>query len=46
MLVNDRRWKVMSFLLQKKANIFDGAKLIFKSFATFFSLTIIWSGAK
>ena len=31
---------------QKKAKIFYDAKLIFWSFATFFVLTIFWSGAK
>ena len=34
------------FFLQKKTNIVYGAKLILRSFATFFVLTIIWSGAK
>ena len=47
MLVNDLRRKVMSFFLQKKTqHFFYGAKLIFKLFATFFGLTIFWSGAK
>jgi hypothetical protein len=30
----------------KKTNIFYGAKLIFRSFATFFGLTIFLSGVK
>ena len=32
--------KVIYFFLRKKTNIFYGAKLIFRSFATFFGLTI------
>jgi hypothetical protein len=34
------------FFYIKKTRIFYGAKLIFSSFATFFGLTIFWSGAK
>jgi hypothetical protein len=32
--------------LTKKTNIFYSAKLIFRSFATFFGLILFWSGAK
>ena len=40
-------WKVVLFFLQKKTKQKNyGAKLIFWSFATFFCLTIFWSGAK
>ena len=39
-LVNHHRRKVMSFFSTKKTNIFYGAKLIFRSFATFLGRTI------
>ena len=46
MLGNHRMQKVIKNFLQKKTNIFYGAKMVFRLFATFFGLTIFSSGGK
>ena len=38
--------RLYPFFYKKRPTFFYGAKLTFRSFATFFGLTIIWSGAK